>query len=76
MDDLEGTPPWLSFQSVIAFVSGPLTGGGHVCEESGNDVWDRFVEDLDTVPLSAWQRFSGETLPPRWTFRAPKIGKR
>jgi hypothetical protein len=29
VDDLEGAPP----------------GGGHMCEESGDDVWDGFVQD-------------------------------
>ena len=45
MDNLEGTPPWLSFQPAcgVTLVNGLLTGGGHVCEERSDDMWDGFV---------------------------------
>jgi len=39
-----------------------LTGGNHVREEGCNDVWDGFVEDLDTTSLSTWCKFSGRNL--------------
>ena len=54
MDNLEGTPPLLSFQPVcaVAFVNGSLTGGNQVCKEGCNDVWDRFVENLNTASVS------------------------
>lgn len=54
MDNLEGTPPCLSSQSicVVAFASESRTGGNHVREEGRNDVRNGLVQDLDTDSLS------------------------
>jgi len=64
MDNLEGTPPWSPFQlmGTTEFASCLLTGGEHVREERRNDVWDGFVEDLDTTLFSTWWKFSGRNL--------------